>query len=154
MCGSCGHMFTTQFQNPQGPVSQTQAFTPNQPYQPGPYQQPPYQQSPYQQSPYQQSPYAGYPRYGHPGSIPPGSIYKPGQSVGVAALLSFLLAGTGQMYNGQIAKGVVLLLGTFILGCATYGAGGIAGFIVAMIDAIMIAHKLNQGRYVGQWEFF
>ena len=34
------------------------------------------------------------------------------KSAGVALLLSFLLCGAGQMYNGQVAKGFLMLFGS------------------------------------------
>jgi hypothetical protein len=42
-----------------------------------------------------------------PGSPPPAYLYK---SPGTSAILSFLVPGVGQMYNGQVGKGVGLLL--------------------------------------------
>lgn len=131
---------------PQNPVHPTQAFIPNQnPYQgqPGVHNPPPN---------YSQYPRPGYGPYGQPGMIP-GGIYKPGQSVVLAVILSFFLTGIGQMYNGQVGKGFVLLFGTLFFLCG-FAPIGLGLWVVGLVDAAQIAGKLNQGRVVGQWEFF
>src|SRR5437868_4359019 len=53
---------------------------------------------------------------------PPVLVVKSGKSAGLAAVLSFFWCGLGQIYNGEIAKGVIFivlfavsLLATFIL---------------------------------------
>ena len=67
----------------------------------------------------------------------------------VAFLLSFLFCGLGQIYNGQVSKGLLL----FVLGWLTICGFGIL-WIVSMVDAVMIAKKLQQGQAVGEWEWF
>ena len=52
------------------------------------------------------------------------------QNPGIAAVLSFLFNGLGQIYNGQIAKGLVIML---ISTCA---------MLVTLIGAVLIAHFL------------
>lgn len=52
------------------------------------------------------------------------------QNPGVAAVLSFLFNGLGQIYNGQIAKGLVIML---ISTCA---------MLITLIGAVLIAHFL------------
>jgi hypothetical protein len=52
------------------------------------------------------------------GAPPPAYLYK---SPGTSAILSFLVPGVGQMYNGQVGKGVGLLLlssGALVVGVA------------------------------------
>jgi TM2 domain-containing membrane protein YozV len=68
----------------------------------------------------------------------------------IALILSCLIPGLGQIYNGQTLKGVVLILVSFI------SAGTLApvAWVIAMIDAPMIAKKINEGKTVGEWEFF
>lgn len=70
----------------------------------------------------------------------------------VAVLLSCLVVGLGQMYNGQIVKGIVLL-GVSIGVCVIFPYLSCVCWVVAMIDAYKIANKLNDGKTVGEWEF-
>lgn len=72
----------------------------------------------------------------------------------VACLLSILLVGVGQMVLGQSNKGVVMLLGAFILGVATLGAVWIVTVPLAALDAYLIGNKLKNGKSVGEWECF
>jgi WD40 repeat protein len=64
----------------------------------------------------------------------------------VAGLLSFFIPGAGQIYNGQIAKGLLILL---LLPCLS-----IIIWIIGIIDAVMIAQKLQRGQSVDKWEWF
>ncbi len=67
---------------------------------------------------------------------------------GLAAVLSFFFAGLGQIYNGQIGKGVLviivqginLLLMFVLVGFITYTIVWIWG----MIDAYKTAEKMNR----------
>jgi TM2 domain-containing membrane protein YozV len=62
------------------------------------------------------------------------------KSPGVALLLSLLICGVGQMYNGQIAKGILMLIGC-ILAWSFY-----LGWIVwlwGMVDAYSTAKDMN-----------
>jgi serine/threonine protein kinase/TM2 domain-containing membrane protein YozV len=79
----------------------------------------------------------------------------------VAGLLSFFIPGTGQIYNGQIAKGCLIL-------CLSYLSYFLAAihqedililpfgiiWIINLIDAVRIAQKLQRGQSVGKWEWF
>ena len=85
---------------------------------------------------------------GAPAGVPPRESVK---NPVVAAILSFLIPGVGQIYNGQAAKGVVTLVACLLLWLICVG-WVIA--IVAAIDAAMIAQKINDGKIVGPWEFF
>ena len=76
------------------------------------------------------------------------------KSPSTAGCLSFLICGVGQMYNGQVAKGVVLLIAALVVGSFTFGVGGLIILIISIVDAIKIAEKINAGKTVGQWEFF
>lgn len=40
---------------------------------------------------------------------------------GLAAILSFFVVGLGQIYNGQVIKGIMLFVGTFILCISVIG---------------------------------
>ena len=67
---------------------------------------------------------------------------------GLAAVLSFFFTGLGQIYNGQIAKGVLFiiiqginfLLMFVLVGFVTYAIVWIWG----MIDAYKTAEKINR----------
>ncbi len=52
------------------------------------------------------------------------------QNPGVAAVLSFLFNGLGQIYNGQIAKGlVIMLISTITMAITLIGAVFVAHYI-------------------------
>jgi TM2 domain-containing membrane protein YozV len=65
----------------------------------------------------------------------------------VAALLSLLLCGVGQMYNGQWKKGIVLLVGVIIL-AYLIGIFAIVVTLFAIYDAYTTANKINNGEQV------
>ena len=72
----------------------------------------------------------------------------------IMGLLSFLITGLGQMVMGQVAKGIVMLIGSIILAFFTFGLSSIITIAISIIDAVLIAKKKQQGRQVGEWEFF
>ncbi len=61
-------------------------------------------------------------------------------SPGVAALLSFLICGAGQMYNGQLGKGFVFLIACVLLWFILLGW---VVWIIAIVDAFNTAKRLN-----------
>ena len=69
---------------------------------------------------------------------------------GLAAVLSFFFTGLGQIYNGQIGKGVMCIviqginiaLVFILIGFITYPIVWIWG----MVDAYRTAERLNRGR--------
>jgi len=70
----------------------------------------------------------------------------------LAAILSLLLfGGVGQIYLGQIKKGVILIVATLILSCV--GIGLIIP-ILGAIDAYMMADKLQKGETIGDMQWF
>ena len=71
-----------------------------------------------------------------------------------AALLNLLLCGCGQMYLGQVGKGVVILALCILIGLLTMGIGGFVILFIAIIDAGCIGRKLEHGQSVGEWEWF
>lgn len=82
-------------------------------------------------------------------------VIKPAsKSPGVAAILSFLILGAGQMYLGQVIKGVVMLLAGMALGPLTGFMALPVLWIVYPLDAYLIGKKLKNGKSVGKWEFF
>lgn len=91
------------------------------------------------------APYAGAPY----GMVP----YVRRKDAGVATLLSFFLPGAGQIYNGQIGKGLGFLLVSIFVNFPLMfvGVGFLTGLITwiwAMIDAHSSAEKINRGQIV------
>ena len=70
------------------------------------------------------------------------------------AVLSVLLVGLGQMILGQVAKGVMMLVGAFVIGIVTAGLGAPVLWAMSAYDAYAIAVKLRDGKAVHKWEFF
>ncbi|WP_198663137.1 MULTISPECIES: hypothetical protein [Paraliobacillus] len=70
------------------------------------------------------------------------------KNAGLAAVLSFFVAGLGQIYNGQIGKGVGFIVAYFISGLLMFV---IIGFITTpilwiwgMVDAYKVATRKNE----------
>ena len=72
----------------------------------------------------------------------------------LAVLLSVVLPGLGQIYNGQIKKGALLILLAVVGGTAICGVGYLPVWVIAVVDAPLVADKLNRGVSVGEWDFF
>lgn len=68
---------------------------------------------------------------------------------GVAVLCSFFIPGGGQLYNGQIGKGLAFMVATVVnIVLLFVGIGfltGLATWIWAMIDAHGTAERINRG---------
>jgi TM2 domain-containing membrane protein YozV len=58
----------------------------------------------------------------------------------LAAVLSLLIVGLGQLYNGQVGKGIVMFIGCVLLWCVFLG--WIIN-IASIIDAYKTAEKIN-----------
>ncbi len=135
-CTQCGHQFRTQFTQA---TQQTQMIIP-------PPQQPPLQQYP------QYTPFVGYDMI----TRPPGSH----SALAAGALSCLGLLGGGQMYNGQVIKGLVNLAVSFVLWIITLLLFllplliFIPFWLLVTIDAVCIAQRLNRGEPVGQWKCF
>ncbi|CAM2778365.1 MULTISPECIES: hypothetical protein [Salinicoccus] len=73
------------------------------------------------------------------------------KSSGVAAVLSALINGLGQIYNGQILKGVFIILLQVINGALTIILIGYVFlpivWLYAVIDAYRSAEKINARNY-------
>jgi TM2 domain-containing membrane protein YozV len=63
-----------------------------------------------------------------------------GKNPVLAAVLSALIVGVGQFYNGDIKKGAIMLLGAGILGVATGGLLWLGIAIWSAIDAYQVAN--------------
>ncbi len=68
----------------------------------------------------------------------------------LAAILSFMWGGAGQIYLGQTKKGIALIV---IMLITSFVALGFFVTVLSSIDAYRIAKKINNGNYVGEWEF-
>ena len=79
----------------------------------------------------------------------PAAAMMQKKSAGVAVILSFFLPGLGQIYNGQIGKGIILiilsvvfwLLSSIVIGIPFY----IILWIYGMYNAYSTANKINAG---------
>lgn len=75
-------------------------------------------------------------------------VVRSGKSAGLAAVLSFLWCGLGQIYNGEIAKGVlfmILYVISFLLIFVVIGVfTTLALWIWGMVDAYRTAERLHQ----------
>ena len=83
----------------------------------------------------------------------------------LVAIVSILIGGwLGAILNGQVMKGVAILVAAFvcfflgfILAAFTFGLGFLLPFglhIVAVVDAIVIANRKNKGETFAEWDFF
>jgi TM2 domain-containing membrane protein YozV len=75
-------------------------------------------------------------------------VVKPRRSPGIAAVLSFFWCGLGQIYNGQIGKGIAMGSAYFFSGLLMYVAIGFITtpilWIWGMVDAYRTAERLNR----------
>lgn len=78
----------------------------------------------------------------------------------MACIVSCLLTGLGQMINGQIEKGLLLLFGgmgaIFIIALLTCGVGAILSplvIVISALDAYKCAKRLQMGQSLGKYEF-
>lgn len=86
----------------------------------------------------------------------PGAIQVPAgtHSVGTAVLLALLITGLGQIYNKQGMKGLVILLISVVLAFFTCGLSILLTHPFAIIDAVLIAQRLNRGEAIRDWQCF
>ena len=74
------------------------------------------------------------------------------KNAGLAAVLSFFYAGLGQIYNGQIAKGIIFIiiqavniaLCFLVIGFFTYPIVWVIGIVDAYKQATKINEQLSQ----------
>lgn len=73
------------------------------------------------------------------------------KSSGLAAVLSFFISGLGQIYNGQILKGIIILLIQGLNGLLTFILIGYIFlpivWLFAIIDAYRSAEKINRRNF-------
>lgn len=75
-------------------------------------------------------------------------IIRSEKSAGLAAVLSFFIAGLGQIYNGQIGKGIVFMICYGISILLIFAVIGIITtpilWIWGMVDAYKVAEESNE----------
>jgi len=75
-------------------------------------------------------------------------VIQPPKNSGLAAILSFLIPGLGQMYNGEIGKGVMIIIVQVVnIALMAIIIGFITGptvMIWAIYDAYKTAERINQ----------
>jgi TM2 domain-containing membrane protein YozV len=79
----------------------------------------------------------------------------PPKSPVLAALLSFLLVGMGQVYLGQVEKGLCMLAVVLLLMMTVLlGPIGIVILLLNVLDAFVIGMRMRDGKQIGKWQFF
>ena len=75
-------------------------------------------------------------------------LVKP-KDPGLAAVLSFFVTGLGQIYNGEVGKGIGFMIAYVISWCLIFVVIGIIStpilWIFGMVDAYQTAVKINAG---------
>lgn len=72
---------------------------------------------------------------------------------GLSLIVSFLLPGLTQIILGQTAKGLFILIDTFVLCFFTLCIGFVIICPIAMLDGYGLAKKVRSGRSIKQWEW-
>ncbi len=124
---------------PESPASPAQAAP-----QPGAYAPPVPPPPAYAAPPVQYVAQAGPPVAFGVAPDPSCADISPAKSGTVAALLSVLLTGAGQMYLGRVGRGFAFLGGAIGAALATFwmlGLGGIAIWVWSIVDAYSLAEK-------------
>ena len=92
------------------------------------------------------------------GKLP--AVAPAAQDVTMAAQLSVILPGAGQIYNEQLGKGAVILLAFLALLGLTVVIKWFAivslllVWLMAIVDAAVIAGKIAEGQKVRKWHWF
>lgn len=68
-------------------------------------------------------------------------IEQPEHQPGMALLLSLILCGTGQIYNGEVSKGIMMMILCFLLWFVLLGW---VVHIWSIVDAVVVAERLNR----------
>jgi TM2 domain-containing membrane protein YozV len=78
---------------------------------------------------------------------------RPGRPAVNAIIASFAFVGMGQMVNGQAGKGVMSFFATLYFLWAFWPIG-VFFWILAFVDTILIAQRIERGETVHAWQFF
>ena len=84
-----------------------------------------------------------------PAASAPSAVAANAPNPVLAALMSLVLPGVGQIYAGQALKGGVILVAAIF----TCMGGGLLN-VIAAIDAYLISQRRAAGEPVGDWKFF
>ena len=68
-------------------------------------------------------------------------IDQPEHQPGMALLLSLILPGTGQIYNGEMSKGIMMMVMSFLLWWVLLGW---VVHIWSIVDAVVIAERMSR----------
>jgi predicted transcriptional regulator len=68
-------------------------------------------------------------------------IEQPEHQPGMALLLSLILCGTGQIYNGEVSKGIIMMVLCFLLWFVLLGW---VVHIWSIVDAVVVAERINR----------
>jgi TM2 domain-containing membrane protein YozV len=71
-------------------------------------------------------------------------VVRPEKNAGLAAILSFLFTGSGQVYNGQLGKGIGFVIGA-VIGAMFYFIPGVIIWLLCIYDAYATAQAMNKG---------
>jgi len=75
------------------------------------------------------------------------------KNAGLAAVLSFLIIGVGQIYNGQVGKGITMLVVAIILAITIIGLiGTLIIWIYGIVDAYQIFLNIHRLKAVVCWK--
>lgn len=72
-------------------------------------------------------------------------LEQPEHQPGMALLLSLILCGTGQIYNGEVSKGIMMMVLCFLLWFALLGW---VIHIWSIVDAVVVAERINRRQQV------
>ncbi|WNY24349.1 hypothetical protein MmiHf6_16800 [Methanimicrococcus hongohii] len=75
---------------------------------------------------------------------PDNVVYVKEKSTFVSIILSFIFPGAGQVYNGNLKKGIYMMIG-FWIGLFVFVFPGIIVWVYNMYDAYQDAEKINRG---------
>ncbi|MFB6265015.1 MAG: hypothetical protein ABEL76_15555 [Bradymonadaceae bacterium] len=68
-------------------------------------------------------------------------IHRPEHQPGMSLLLSLILCGTGQIYNGEVSKGIMMMVLCFLLWFVLLGW---VVHIWSIVDSVVVAERINQ----------
>lgn len=71
-------------------------------------------------------------------------IEQPEHQPGMALLLSLILCGTGQIYNGEVSKGIMMMVLCFLLWFVLLGW---VVHIWSIVDAVVVAERINKRQH-------
>lgn len=70
-----------------------------------------------------------------------GQFEKPEHQPGMSLLLSLILCGTGQIYNGEVSKGIMMMVLCFLLWFVLLGW---VVHIWSIVDSVVVAERINR----------